>query len=144
MRASTAIALLVAILAVAGCGDDDAVTTVTATSQPTGPTTSAEEAAEVQAAVDAYQVVFRATSKRAKECERLDAQGIENYDDCFIRSVRQPNDEAGTKLAQKFAALEASVDPECARVLAQEAKDATDVVTAGDPSKAARVCQPTE
>jgi hypothetical protein len=135
--------LPLALIVLAGCGDEGTNGGSTPP-PPSGPSTSAAEAAQIKADVAAYNVVFAATSKRAAECERLETQGIESYESCFIRSVRQPNDEAGLKLAQEFTALQASVDPECARVLAREAKDVTNVVTAGGPFQAVAVCRPTE
>jgi hypothetical protein len=143
MRPIGLVLLALALLMLAG-GCDAGGTNNGGTSDRSGPSTSAAEAAQIKAEVAAYNVVFGATSKRAVECERLDAAGVESYDSCFIRSVRQPNDDAGLKLAQAFATLEPLVDPRCAQVLAREAKDATNVVTAGDPTNATAVCRPTE
>lgn len=61
-----------------------------ATSPVEGPTTYADELADIEAALATYRAVFDATNSRARECEEREQAGLETYDDCFFREVRGP------------------------------------------------------
>jgi hypothetical protein len=126
-----------------GCSIGGETTTVTAGGTASPQTTSADELAKMEVAVNQWNVAYEANGAAgAKRCEDRAQAGVETYEACRARQISVV-DEANTKLAKTLVTLSPVVDPGCGKALESAAHEIARGNSFANPGHAVSVCRGT-
>lgn len=137
------------VLLVAGAGiavvllvlDDDGGTGGDAGVAPSEPATSDAELAEIESAINKWEVIFDGISERAHTCGVEARNGTVDRETCYAEEVRGKMDAASERLAIAFAALRPQVGSACAKALAQAGNNVMDPQSFSLPREITRPCR---